>query len=237
MASLDDLEPGLDAVSVLVDPVRRAAYRVVAAGAGPVGRDEVAAEVGIGRTLAAFHLDKLVDAGLLTVSLARRSGRSGPGAGRPAKLYRRAPGEHVVSVPPRAYRLGAELLAETVVRLGGEEALFEVAAERGRQAGRAVGPGAELLDVLHAQGYEPVPDGADIRLRNCPFHQLAGDYPPAVCGMNLALLTGLLTGSDRPGWRARLDPRPGLCCVLLERTEGTRQPSGDKPASSKDNED
>ncbi|MFY1669258.1 helix-turn-helix transcriptional regulator [Plantactinospora sp. WMMB334] len=218
MASLDDLEPGLDAVSALVDPVRRAAYRVVAgAGTEPLGRDEVAAELGIGRTLAAFHLDKLVDAGLLTVTLARRSGRSGPGAGRPAKLYRRAPGEHVVSVPPRAYRTGAELLAETVLRLGGEDTLFEVAGERGRTAGAAVAPGADLLDVLHTHGYAPAAGEETVRLRNCPFHQLADEFPPVVCGMNLALLSGLLVGAGRPEWRARLDPLPGLCCVVLER--------------------
>ncbi|MFC6017300.1 helix-turn-helix transcriptional regulator [Plantactinospora solaniradicis] len=216
MAGVDDLEPGLDAVAALVDPVRRAAYRAVVVAAEPLGRDEVAAALGVGRTLAAFHLDKLVDAGLLTVSSARRSGRSGPGAGRPAKLYRRAPGEHTVSVPPRSYRLGAEVLAETVERLGGEDALFEVAQERGRCAGRVAGPGADVRELLRSQGYAPVPDGADIRLGNCPFHLLADEFPPTVCGMNLALLTGLLVGADRPDWRARLDPRPGLCCVVLE---------------------
>ena len=103
----------LEALALLTDPVRRSAYQVVAdAGGEPVGRDEVAAALGVGRTLAAFHLDKLVDAGLLEASFARRTGRSGPGAGRPAKLYRRAAGEHVVSVPPRAYLSAAELLAE-----------------------------------------------------------------------------------------------------------------------------
>jgi predicted ArsR family transcriptional regulator len=216
VAGVDDLEPGVDAVAVLVDPVRRAAYRAVAASAEPLGRDEVAAALGVGRTLAAFHLDKLVDAGLLAISSARRSGRSGPGAGRPAKLYRRAPGEHTVSVPPRSYRLGAEVLAETVERLGGEDALFEVAQERGRRAGRAGGPGADVRELLRSQGYAPVPDGVDIRLGNCPFHLLADEFPPTVCGMNLALLTGLLAGADRPEWQARLDPRPGLCCVVLE---------------------
>jgi DNA-binding transcriptional ArsR family regulator len=115
----DGLEPGLDVVGALGDPVRRAAYHAVVAGGGePVGREEVAAALGVGRSLAAFHLDKLVDAGLLEISYARRSGRSGPGAGRPAKLYRATADEHAVSVPPRAYRSAAELLAEAVERAG-----------------------------------------------------------------------------------------------------------------------
>src|SRR5258705_9793168 len=106
----------LDALAALVDPVRRRAYDTVVAATGPVGRDEVAEALGVGRTLAAFHLDKLVDAGLLDVSFARRSGRSGPGAGRTAKLYRRTSTEHTVSLPARAYRSAAELLAEAVER-------------------------------------------------------------------------------------------------------------------------
>src|SRR6185369_7395964 len=99
-------EPGLDgidAVALLADPVRRRAYQVVAKSSEPVGRDEVAGELGSGRTLASFHRDKLAAAGLLDISYARLGGRSGTGAGRPAKLYRRAGAEWGVSVPPRAY--------------------------------------------------------------------------------------------------------------------------------------
>jgi len=113
----DELDSGLTALAALTDGVRRAAYRaVLAAGTGPVGRDEVAEALGVGRTLAAFHLDKLADAGLLEVSYARRTGRTGPGAGRPAKLYRASAAEHVVSVPPRDYRTAAELLAAGAYR-------------------------------------------------------------------------------------------------------------------------
>ena len=120
----DDLE----AVALLADPARRAAYRVVVdAAPEPVGRDEVAAKLNVGRTLAAFHLDKLVAAGLLEASYARRTGRTGPGAGRPAKLYRRADAERAVSVPPRRYLSAAELLAEAVERAGADETLYEVA--------------------------------------------------------------------------------------------------------------
>ncbi|MGN9907410.1 helix-turn-helix transcriptional regulator [Phytohabitans sp. LJ34] len=205
----------LEALALLTDPVRRSAYQVVVdAGGVAVGRDEVAGALGVGRTLAAFHLDKLVEAGLLEVSFARRTGRSGPGAGRPAKLYQRAAGEHVVSVPPRSYLSAAELLAEAVERSGADAAAYEVA----RVEGQKVGAGADPVEVLAARGYEPEVDGYTVRLRNCPFHQVAQRFPPLVCGMNLALVEGLLEGAGDGEWRARLDPRPGYCCVVLSKT-------------------
>jgi predicted ArsR family transcriptional regulator len=204
----DDLE----AVALLADPARRAAYRVVVdAAPTPVSRDEVASALGVGRTLAAFHLDKLVAAGLLEASYARRTGRTGPGAGRPAKLYRRAGAERAVTVPPRRYLSAAELLAEAVERAGADEALYLVANKRGRA--EAV-PGADPVEALADRGYEPTTDATTIRLRNCPFHVLADDFPPLVCGMNLALITGLVDGT---GWEARLDPTPGHCCVALSK--------------------
>ncbi|MEU4421405.1 transcriptional regulator [Actinoplanes sp. NPDC024001] len=206
--NLDDLAT----VSALTDGVRRAAYRVVAdATAGPVGRDEVAEALGVGRTLAAFHLDKLVDSGLLEVSYARRSGRTGPGAGRPAKLYRISAAEHAVSVPPRAYRTAAELLAEALERSGADQVLFEVAREQGLADATR-----DPAEMLAERGYAPVAGPDRIELRNCPFHHLAEQFPPLVCGMNLALLEGLTEGS---GWTARMDPAPGRCCVALTKNK------------------
>ncbi|MEV4757594.1 transcriptional regulator [Micromonospora sp. NPDC049559] len=222
-------ECGLDAVSLLADPVRRAAYQAVVAASGPVGRDEVAAALDVGRTLAAFHLDKLVAAGLLAVSYARRSGRTGPGAGRPAKLYRRAAGEHVVTVPPRAYRSAAELLAEAVERAGAEETLYRVARAAGESSAAAAGDAVagDVPGLLAERGYQPVSDGTAIRLRNCPFDRLAEQFPPLVCGMNLALIEGVLAGAGRDDWRSRLDPIPGHCCVLIEPPDGTSKNNSD----------
>lgn len=208
-------DDSLDVVGLLVEPVRRAVYEYVSTASGERGRDEVAEAVGISRSLAAFHLDKLAEAGLLTVTYRRRGGRAGPGAGRPAKLYRRAEVEHVVSVPPRAYRTAAALLAEVVDEAGLEPRLHAAARRAGREVG--AGMGDDLPAGLAARGYQPYRDGAQIRLRNCPFHHLARDYPPLVCGMNLALLEGVLAaapGGER--WSARLDPRPGECCVVLD---------------------
>jgi predicted ArsR family transcriptional regulator len=209
-------ESGLDALTSLADPTRRAVYEVVAsAGPGPVSRDDVADALAVGRTLAAFHLDKLVDAGLLEASYARRTGRTGPGAGRTAKLYRRTETEHAASVPPRAYRGAAEILAEAIDRAGADSALFAVAHERGRSQAVA---GEDLLAALTARGYEPVAAETAILLRNCPFHRLAEEFPPLVCGMNLALLQGLLDGAQTTAWRASTDPEPGYCCVKLSKT-------------------
>jgi predicted ArsR family transcriptional regulator len=200
-------------LGALVDPVRRAAYETVTGAAEPIGRDEVAQRLGIGRTLAAFHLDKLVEAGLLTTANARRDG--GPGAGRPAKLYHRSAGEVAVSVPERAYGDAAALLAETVDRIGADAALFDIARRRGAELGRAAQDG-EVVPVLAGQGYEPIRDGDTIRLRNCPFHALAEGFPPLICGMNLALLEGLVEGAGWTGWRAGIAPGPDGCCVVLE---------------------
>jgi predicted ArsR family transcriptional regulator len=209
-------------IAVLDDPVRRRLYDYVTGQAHGVSRSEAAAAVGIQRTLAAFHLDRLAEAGLVDVTFRRPAGRTGPGAGRPAKLYRRAAAEYQVSVPPRDYRGAAELLAEVVDVTGAEPELQRSARSRGAAAGRAArrqaseAAGGDLVTgALLAQGYQPYRDGADVRLRNCPFHALASRYPPLICGMNLALVEGLLEGAAVTGLEARLDPRPGECCVAL----------------------
>ena len=209
-------------IAVLGDPVRRSLYDFVTAQDHAVSRGEAAEATGIQRPLAAFHLDRLAEAGLVEVTFRRTTGRSGPGAGRPAKLYGRTPAEHQVSVPPRDYRAAAELLAGVVDVLGSEQELQRAARSRGAAAGRSAlraaadaGHRDRLTGMLAEQGYQPYPDGPDIRLRNCPFHALASRYPPLICGMNLALLEGLLDGAGVTGVAARLDPRPGECCVVM----------------------
>ncbi|HEU4396920.1 MAG TPA: transcriptional regulator [Actinomycetota bacterium] len=213
----DRFERGVAALQSLHDPVRRGLYRFVAAQSHDVGRDEAARAVGVQRGLAGFHLDKLVEAGLLEVAAVRRvSGRSGPGAGRPAKLYRRAAVQHEVSVPERTYDLAALLLAEAVDEAGVEPALHAAARRLGVRAGRQERQGARpLAEVLAGRGYEPYRDGASLRLGNCPFRDVAGQLPAVVCGMNLALLEGLLDGLGAEGTAAVMDPEPGRCCVAL----------------------
>ncbi|MFD8479401.1 helix-turn-helix transcriptional regulator [Kitasatospora sp. NPDC059673] len=212
MASEDDSYAALGALG---DPVRRRLYWHVAAAPEEVGRDAAAEAAGISRSLAAFHLDKLVEAGLLAVSYRRLSGRTGPGAGRPAKLYRRAEGEFAVSVPPRSYDAAGRLLAETVERAGLDRELQAAAKAAGAADPDAAGSGADLEEVLRARGYAPFWDGEVLRLRNCPFHALAEEFPGLVCGMNLALLGGL-AGEQ---WAPRMEACAGGCCVALSKNK------------------
>jgi predicted ArsR family transcriptional regulator len=237
--SLSPGGPDLASLSTLDDPVRRRLYEVVTRQPGPVGRDEAAAAAGIGRALAVYHLDKLVESGLLAATYQRPAGRTGPGAGRPAKLYTRADREFAVTVPPRSYELAARLLVQAVEadtsgqsraalgqaarRLGGElgrgyrtEVVRGSQPEEGRGAPRDDVHGDDVESALTRQGYEPC-RGADgvIRLRNCPFHQLAERNREVVCGMNLTLVEGLVEGLGADRWRPVLDPQPGYCCVAL----------------------
>ncbi|WP_089205533.1 helix-turn-helix transcriptional regulator [Streptosporangium subroseum] len=205
----------LDTVAALQDPVRRAVYDYVASQGREVGRNEAAEAAGVQRTLAAFHLDKLVDAGLLESGFRRLTEKTGPGSGRPAKVYRRAPGEWQVSVPARDYRTLALALAETVDLLGGDERAEEAA----RRAGsRLAERGEDLGEVLRRRGYEPYEEGSRVRLRNCPFHLMAEEHPLLICSMNLELCRGLLEGLGEDPERARLDARPGECCVSFSKT-------------------
>ncbi|MGY1730608.1 helix-turn-helix transcriptional regulator [Geodermatophilus sp. SYSU D01045] len=214
------------AVAALAEPTRRRLYDHVVRQAEPVGRDEVAAALGVPRATVAFHLDRLVDDGLLDVHFERRSGRTGPGAGRPAKLYRRSGGSVAVSLPERHYDLAGELLAAAVTEAeaSGERpaaVLDRRAHARGRELAAATdGAGGReaVLRVLEAHGYEPRVDGDAVTLRNCPFHTLARAHTELVCGMNLRLLEGVLDGVGPSGLTARLQPEDGACCVRLDGT-------------------
>jgi predicted ArsR family transcriptional regulator len=202
----------LGALSSLGDATRRRIYDHVAAQTAPVTREDVAAAAGIGRTLAAYHLDRLAAEGLLVVTHARRTGRSGPGAGRPAKLYARSEQELSVSVPPRDYHLAARLLADAAAADsdGHTRRALTSAAER---LGRDLATDDAPLDrLLRERGYEPYDDDGVTRLRNCPFHAVAQRHPEVVCEMNLALLGALVEGRDVT---ASLEPAPGRCCVAL----------------------
>src|SRR5918999_527146 len=199
-------------LATLDDPVRRRLFDYVPGSPEPVGREDAAEAVGISRSLAAYHLDKLAEQELLIVSYRRPEGRGGPGAGRPAKLYA-AQGELSVSVPPRDYELAADLLAEAAETSGeARAALATVAARAGQRLGEE-GKGS-LQDVLATRGYEPFEDEEGvIRLRNCPFHRVAQQHRDVVCGMNQSYLEGVLKGLDRTDVAASLEPEPGRCCV------------------------
>ncbi len=212
------MSDGLDAVEELADPVRRRCFRAVLASPEPLGKDEVARAAGIGRSLAAYHLDRLADAGLLSCSFARRTGRSGPGAGRPAKLYARAREELRVQVPARDDALLARLLAAAIEAADSDatrNALLSVARREGERVAESAGGEDALLDELATRGYAPTRTDDEIVLHNCPFHHLVDEHRDLVCGLNLALLDAAF---DRcPGYSAALEPRAEHCCVVLRR--------------------
>ena len=228
-----DLDQQLTGLAGLGDPIRRALYRYVAERGVPVSRDDAAQAAGISRPLAAYHLDKLVDDGLLEASYQRRSGRQGPGAGRPAKHYLRADRQIELSLPARDYAALAELLAGAVeadhsgaARAALNRAAGNLGADLGTEvANHTTADGdpdqvlAAVREALAARGYEPYEDAdGTIRLRNCPFDRIAAHHRDLVCGANHAMLqalTGRLDGD--PPVRAVLDPQPGRCCVALRR--------------------
>jgi predicted ArsR family transcriptional regulator len=210
----------VDALSALGDATRRRVYEHVCAQGRPVGREDVASALGIGRTLAAYHLDRLAAEGLLSVSYERRSGRSGPGAGRPAKMYDRSEREVAVSIPPRDYGVAARLLAHAAAHDehgGTRRALRDAADSLGREIGAEAADAPDLAPLLRARGYEPFDDDGVMRLRNCPFHAVAQRHPEVVCDMNLSLLGGLLAGLGADDVEAALEPGPGRCCVAIRR--------------------
>ena len=225
----NDVDQQLTGLAGLGDPIRRALYRHVAERGVPVSRDAAAAAVGISRPLAAYHLDKLVDDGLLEPRYRRRSGRRGPGAGRPAKHYVRADRQLELSLPARDYGALAELLAGAVeadpsgaAKIAFQRAAATLGAEVGAEAASHTDPDqalAALRRALADRGYEPYdePDGT-IRLRNCPFDRIAAQHRDLVCGANHAMLQAL---TDRlegdPPVHAVLDPQPGRCCVAVRR--------------------
>lgn len=219
----------VEAVALLAEPVREALYRYVVGSAAAVGRDEAAAALQITRALAAFHLDRLVVGGLLVAEYRRLSGRRGPGAGRPSKLYRRGPDAVEVSLPGRNYEVPARLFAEAIEQLGDHlppDALRGAARRMGEAIGSAARKGAgsrpglqrlraALLATLAERDYRPREQSGEIRLGNCPFQALVAEHQPLVCGMNVALLDGLIGGLGHRGVTARLDPQPNRCCVVI----------------------
>jgi predicted ArsR family transcriptional regulator len=223
----DDLEIRISGVAALDQPLRRDLYRLLAERDGWLGRDDAASALGVPRSVAAFHLDKLADAGVVEVTFERTTGRSGPGAGRPSKLYRRSRSEVSASVPDRHYDLAAALLAGAIeASARSDQPVTACLSACARARGRAIGEGAaptgrrsplpRVGQVVERHGYEPRTVGGELALGNCPFHRLAEQHRSLVCGMNLDLLGGVLEGmalDDR--LTVRLQPEPGWCCVRI----------------------
>lgn len=233
-AARDELARQLAGVGSLVEPARRELYLYVVAQPGAVSREQAAAATELPLHSAKFHLDRLVDEGLLETEYRRLSGRTGPGAGRPAKLYRRSARQLSVSLPERHYDLAGEVLAAAIDRSTADgvpvaETVPAAAREAGRRiadaylaevAGDPDGSARDELDlvadVLGEHGYEPRPAEGGICLANCPFDRMAAEHTELVCGMNHALIGAVLEGLETRHARAVLAPQPGFCCVRVE---------------------
>lgn len=208
------------AVAVLADSSRRALYEYVRRAGHPVGRDEAGNATGISRGLAAFHLDKLVEAGLLRARHEVPPGRP-RGRGRAPKVYEPAGAGVAVAIPERRYELIAEVLADAVATEPTDtgRAASRLAHQRGREIGaRLPETGGDLAGALTELGFEPEPDpDGTIVLHNCPFHVLAVRRAELVCGLNLRFVAGILDGLGETRVEARLVPRSGNCCVRIGR--------------------
>jgi predicted ArsR family transcriptional regulator len=212
-------------IGALADETRRALYAYVVAQREPVGREQAANAVGVAVHSASFHLDRLVDEGLLDVEYRRLTGRTGPGAGRPSKLYLRSAREFAVSLPPRRYDLVGDILASAVDRAThGEplaDALEACAREEGVTMGRTSAPGPSLdalAAVLDTQGYESTVVADTVVLANCPFDALAQRHTDLVCSLNRSFVQGVADGLGCRDVVASLEPQPGTCCVRARVT-------------------
>ena len=211
-------------IGALSDDTRRSLYEYVASRPEPVGREEAARALGLRPHRVNFHLDRLVEEGLLTVEYKRLTGRTGPGAGRPSKLYRRSDREFAVSLPPRRYDLVGQILATAVTNAGTSEDL-DGAVERsarghGVDVGRDAATGEEstieqLAAALAEQGYEPIERDGVLELHNCPFDSLAEEHTDLVCGLNEHYVRGVAEGMGCRRADARLEPGEGRCCVRV----------------------
>ena len=219
MAGFEEQAAGIGA---LADGVRRRLYDYVCAQGEPVGRDQAARALGLPHHQVKFQLDRLEEAGLLSSDYLRLSGRTGPGAGRPAKVYRRASEEIAVSLPPRQYLLAGDLMARAISRSTDTgapvaEVLTEVAREHGRVlAVEASGTGTAIETaerVLAGHGYEPRAADGCLSMANCPFHVLMTEHTALVCSLNRDLLEGFCERIG--GLGASLEPAQGRCCVVL----------------------
>ena len=225
----DSVERDAAGIGALADPVRRQLYQFVCTQPGPVSREQAADAVGIPQHQAKFHLDRLTAAGLLESDYARLPGRSGPGAGRTSKLYRRARRDIAVSLPQREYELAGRLMAQAIAQsaITGEpvvEVLNRVANDYGQMIGATKRPPADsaaalemTMSVLRKYGYEPRVADGEVKLANCPFHALAREQTELACHMNHALITGVAEALAPHGPDVKLYPGPDRCCVVLTR--------------------
>ncbi|HLT97585.1 MAG TPA: helix-turn-helix domain-containing protein [Acidimicrobiia bacterium] len=206
LTSLD--ERIADLTSALGDPTRRAIYVAVRESSEPMTTSRIAQLFDIHPNVARHHLDKLADDGWLIVSRQRASGRSGPGAGRPAKTYQASKREVSIHFAPRRYELLVDLLMRVINEIAPEgvsEIAQRVGYEYGRELAKEIGA-PEDAGYTHAiqavamamtgLGFSMDPDveGERLLTTHCPFGDAATDHPDVVCSLDRGIVSGLAGG-------------------------------------------
>ena len=204
------------AAAVLSDPLRRRVYAAVVEHDEAVSRDAVARELDLPRSTAAFHLERLAAEGLLAVEFRRLNGRTGPGAGRPSKLYRRSDREFALDLPRRLYALAGGVMADAIQQAMSGASPKAALRDAASRAGHRLAVGAPALDIaLERSGFEPRAEGGDTVLGTCPFHKLSAQHPEVVCDLNHALVCAMADEVGERVERVRLDPGAGGCCLRI----------------------
>jgi len=203
----------MDFLAAVGDPELRDALLYARGQARPVTADELATAKDVHRNVARSRLERLVEAGLLAPAYERRSGRSGPGAGRPAKTYSVVPQLESIEFPANHSESLTALLVDALAAGGGRERLRETGVAFGRELGRAAGlrpvkkleAGFErLCEAVRTLGYQASleqvePNGAVIASPTCPLRPLVRARREAVeidRGMWAGLASCAVSGVD-----------------------------------------
>jgi predicted ArsR family transcriptional regulator len=224
------LAEDVDALGALAEPQRLRVYEHLAGLGQPSSLTEISEALAMGRTLAAFHLGKLVEAGFVEALAPVPGGR-----GRPSQRYRVSRHEVSASVPARHYELVAEVLLLAAEEQGAAEPLTRTASRVARRHGAAVAAThrparvprtarartAMVSSLLDDLGYAPRVDAGQLLLRNCPFDRLRQTNCQLVCSINHALAEGYLDGLGvTASLTATLRPSEASCCVVVSSTLG-----------------
>src|SRR5690348_13999722 len=197
-----------DRLATAADPDLRRALVAARRASGPVTADDVGAELGVHRNVARARLDRLAEAGLLTVTRERRTGRTGPGAGRPAKVYAVAPELEQLEFPSRGYASLVALLLDELPADARPEALRRVgerfgrhlAARSGVRASRDAGEGLQrVCETVAELGFQAAveeagADGGTIATPTCPLRPIVMTHPGAAA-VDEGMWAGLVEAS------------------------------------------
>ncbi|MGW2716626.1 helix-turn-helix transcriptional regulator [Streptomyces sp. NPDC001492] len=204
---------------------RRAVLDVLRTAAAPLGVAETAERIGVHPNTVRFHLEALTGEGLVERQVLEPSGR-----GRPRTVYAPRPGMDRGGT--RGYRLLAQMLLGRIAAMGPDARA--TATEAGRAWGRSLvespppswrptpeESAGRLVELLDRLGFAPDPEGGEvpsrIRLRHCPFLELAEEYGQLVCPLHLALMQGALAELRAPLTATDLEPfaEPDACLAHL----------------------